>query len=222
MHSMTNAMRRFLMTAALAVLTGGVAQAGPVVDYSTGSPGAFSSADASLGWSFTVNSTITVGALDSLQLTTSTSGPQDVRIYDGGGTVLASAIVSATDPIEITPGAGPWNSHAITPVTLTPGAYFIAQDIPAISGQYAVLTNAASVNPAVTFGGEVSAFGFGQKPTGDVFSGALNNAYFGPNFDPIGIPPVPEPATLVPALTAVAFGLGYAWRRQKAATVRLP
>ena len=201
-------------TAVLAVLADGVAQAEPVVDF-TGGYVATTDADYSFGWAFKVNQTITVDALDSLFVTINSSGsnPEQVRLYNSSS-LLASAIVSSADPTEFTPSGQEWYSHTIDSVTLTPGTYYIAEDIFILTTAVAFQTNAASIEPEVTYIGGVSSYSRGLDPTTDYYSGTYNDAYFGPNFD-IQPAAVPEPTTLVPALTATVLGLAHVWRFRK-------
>jgi hypothetical protein len=123
-----------------------------------------------------------------------------VRLYNAGGTVLASAKVTTSDPQEGSPIS--FYSHAITPVLLAANtAYFIAEDIASVSTLAYIAATGLTTNPPITYHGGVSALGQGQNPTTDALGG-INPAYFGPNFDAT-LAAVPEPASL----TLLAMGL---------------
>jgi hypothetical protein len=123
-------MKKILSAAvAIAVLvtvgSAGVAWAGPVLEFTPTVTGELSSGDQSFGWSFTTNKAIAVTALDALDPTGSgTAGT--VRLYNGSGTVLASARVLTSDPRE---GSPLFYSQAISPVSLAANTtYCIAED----------------------------------------------------------------------------------------------
>ena len=162
------AMRRLVMPLTFVFLTAGQrAGAGPVLEFSTGTVAVFTGGDTSGGWSFTTNQAITVVALDAYE----PNSGNDVRLYDGNGTVLASAIVLPTDPTGGSPI--PFYTHAITPVTLAAGqTYYIAEDFPANINQFYYNTDTPVTDPAITYGaGVFSTAGLGQDPTTDAFGG---------------------------------------------------
>ena len=164
----------------------------------------------SIGWSFTTSQQSTVIALDALD----TGGPdgREVRLYDGLGTLIASATVMPSDPQE---GSPLFHSHSIAPVTLTASStYYIVQDVP--GGTSAWFGVAAPVTVAeIAYDGPVSVEGLGLNPITDLAAGVLAPGYFGPNFDVA----IPEPAAIL------AFGmgltaLGLVSRRQKPVRTR--
>jgi hypothetical protein len=122
-----------------------------------------------------------------------------VWLYDGSGTVLASATVSTSDPLEV----GPYYTESITPVALAAATtYYIAMNNGGGGAEVGAFDQSGiTTNPAITYGGGVSAHSLGATPTTDAYIAALlggTNGYFGPNFDIAAAPPVvPEPATLV-------------------------
>jgi hypothetical protein len=140
-----------------------------------------------------------------------------VRLYDGGGNILASATLNTGDAQEGSPI--PFYTQAITPVSLAAGqTYYIAQDTQDSTTEFYGSTDGPSTSPLITYGSGVSGFNNGSTPTSDNFGGQVYPSYFGPNFDasPATAVTTPEPATLASALTATAFGLAYAWRRKRA------
>jgi Domain of unknown function (DUF4082) len=129
----------------------------------------------SMGWEFQTTHDLTLTALDAYD--PSLSG--NVRIYDASGNVVASAGVTATDPLV---GSAGFHSHALTtPITLSAGTWYIAQDIPA--GE-TVLVGADIVNsPEVTYLSSLVGSGLGGTPTTDLFGGVFAPGIFGPNFE---------------------------------------
>jgi hypothetical protein len=165
-----------------------------------------SAADLTAGWSFTTNQAITVTALDAFDPT----GTGLVQIYNGSGNVLASATLNTSDAKEGNPTS--FYTQAIAPVTLVANTtYYISEDIN--GGIVLFRTGPLTLDPSITYNGEVSGSGLGQTPTTDAFAGGLNPGFFGPNFDIS--PTVPEPSTTV--LTGLLFGFvaAYAGLRSK-------
>jgi hypothetical protein len=194
------AMRRLVMALTFVLLAAGQrVGAEPVLEFSSGTVADFTGGDTSGGWSFTTNQAITVVALDAYD----PNSGNEVRLYEGNGTVLASAIVLPTDPTEGSPT--PFYTHAIAPVTLAAGqTYYIAEDFPANINGFYIGTDTPVTDPAITYGSAVfSTAGLGQDPTTDAFGGRLNPGDFGPNFD-IGTLSVPEPSSLL----TMCSGLG--------------
>jgi hypothetical protein len=217
---MTHALRCLVLAAAVGALAGGVARADLVLEFNTGIA-ALSAGDDTFGWKFTTNQAIIVTALDVFDPTGSVEvvpGTGNVRLYNGSGTILAHATVTASDPLEGSPV--PFHSHAITPVTLAANqTYYIAQGIRANTTQFYVRTSTPTTSPLITYNGEVatsSGIGMSATPTSDAFGGGLSPGIFGPNFDAVAAQVVPEPSTMLQAAIASLLGLGYAWRRRQA------
>lgn len=166
-------------------------------------------ASGTYGWSFTASQALTVVALDAF-------GPSpagdDVRLYDGSLSGLASAVVTTSDPQSGTPT--PFFHHAITPVTLTSGSqYYIVED-GAVGLTQLIYSATAALSPLVTFDGLVFDAATGQKPTTNGGNGAFNDGYFGADFDVSGTPPpAPEPSTI--AWHGVLAGSGLVARRRR-------
>jgi hypothetical protein len=199
---------------AFGLLAPATASAGPVLEQSPFpyyQTVAFST-DYTLGWSFTTNQAFNVGALDAYQIDT---GGSQVRLYNATGTILASATVVSTDPVEGSPFS--FYSQAISPVALAAGqTYYIAEDVGSGTGAL-VAGFGLTTDPAITYGSAVSANGLGNDPTTDVFGGGYDPGYFGPNFD-IATSSVPEPATLtlfgIGALGGILWHAGRRWKER--------
>src|SRR4051812_16400721 len=102
---MTHVMTHKASAVATTLVTLGLAasaQAAPVLSFSTGrqSISVDSAQDYTVGWAFTTNTSSVVTALDALD--PGQSG-QEVRLYQGNGTVIASAKVTTSDPQAGTP-----------------------------------------------------------------------------------------------------------------------
>ncbi len=152
--------------------------------------------DFTVGWAFrTTTSSVIVVALGAFSLG---QAGQEVRLYQGDGTVLASALVMSSDAQE---GSPPFYSHSITPVTLAADTtYYIAQDLPQGVNAWLSVDSPVSTDPAITYLSSVGGQGMGGKPLVDeLFDGNLDPAYFGPNLDIV----LPEPAGML------AFGAGF-------------
>ena len=185
----------------LACAAPALSQNTPVLEFTNGIVGS-SSVDQSAGWSFTVNSTITVLALDAYV----GALPGQVRLYDAGG-LIAFANITAANPIEGSPIL--FYTQPIVPTVLTPGQYYIAEDQFVGTAAY-LFASPIVTNPAITYGAGVDELGLGADPTADINGGVYNAAYFGPDFD---IAATPEPSPLVWA-TGLLCVAGLAARRR--------
>jgi len=148
----------------------------------------------SLGWTFVVNTTITVTSLEYWD------GPitqnHDVGIYDSSGNLLTSATITPSDPLV---GSAPWREETITPITLTAGQTYV------IMGEtgtdiYAWDPASYSTIPQITYG--EAAYNLSNTL-------AFPNIYddkvvggFGPSFN------IPEPSFFGYLLAFGAIGLG--------------
>ena len=216
--------KTLLASAAMAALvisgTAGPAWAAPVLQFTSGTKTtAGQLAPASAGWSFTTGSQgVSVTALDAFDSTGTGAG--GVRLYTAGGTVLASATVTNSDPLEGTLPSQ-FHSHALTtPVSLAANTmYFIAEDLAAATMGYVDVTGLTTTN-GITYDGVVAAQTFGQNPTTDATMGMFTNGIFGPNFDiaAVGAPvPEPEPASFMLLGTGLLVLLGAGLSRHRRA-----
>jgi hypothetical protein len=209
-------MRRFLLSGSVALsifLMAGAAQATPILQF-TGDSAGITGSDLSAGWAFTTNSALSVVALDDFS---PIATGNNVRIYDGLGNVLASAIVLQGDPLSgILPSQ--FNSHALaSPVSLLANTtYYIAADLISngtVNQAYVAKATGLTTDPAITYLHGVLGLGLGGEPITDPFlNGSLDPAYFGPNFE-ISAAQVPEPGTLM-LLVSGLLGLGFFGRRR--------
>jgi hypothetical protein len=198
------------LAALVSLLPFGAASAGPILEFSTGNEIVSAAFDTTLGWSFTTQQAITVTALDAFDPTGDGNAGQ-VRLYNAGGTVLASVTVTTSDPKEGTPIS--FYSAAITPVLLAANTtYFIAEDFGTTTHGFVQVSGLTS-GSAITYDHVVSAAFQGQNPTTDFFGGVLNPGIFGPNFDIAAA--VPEPASLTLLAVGLA-GLGMVLRLRRA------
>ncbi|MFC1597333.1 PEP-CTERM sorting domain-containing protein [Planctomycetota bacterium] len=200
------------------VLTPGVARAGPIIGLpfhnNEGSLTAltppYGLADGVMGFRFDVVSEITVDALGVYDyLGDGLSSSHQVGLWNSGGTLLASGLVSAgtASPLDAPAPNGYFRMVGISDTVLPigtgyqVGALYAADDGDVgILGRYSPSTIA--VNPSITF--DRSRYAFGSSltaPTADVYL-PLSNAYFGASFNVI-----PEPTTLALLLSgSLAFG----------------
>ncbi|MFT7773814.1 DUF4082 domain-containing protein [Roseateles sp.] len=157
-----------------------------------------------LGWSFTVNSDITITALgvfDSDQ--DGLSERHEVGVWSSGGTLLASTIVGAgtADPLT-----AQFRYSGITALTLTAGQTYTIGAVwnslvdglifPGSAAGFSTPADISFVETRFASGGALA------NPTEN--GGGVLPAYFGPNFlfDAAGT--VPEPASLLLAGLALA------------------
>jgi hypothetical protein len=196
-----------MATLAIGMAATAPAQAAPILEFSGGGLAPVAS-DASLGWSFTTNQSFNVVALDAFDPTGLHGTVGQVRLYDSIGNVLASALVTASDPIV--GGPTPFYSHAITPVSLAANStYYIVEDM-SFTTQLWFSVSGLTTDSAITYAGAVDAAGQGNNPVTDLNGQIYAPSYFGPNFDI----DVPEPATWAMFLMGLG-GIGFMMRRSR-------
>jgi hypothetical protein len=181
--------------------------------------------DSTVGWTFTVNSSVTVAALgvfdfgsDGLALS------HQVGIWDSTGTLLVSTTVSGSGTLTVnstsTDGQWVFNGAMLLSsagaATLGPGQYTIGALYTSLTdGTHdIVMAHATSTtDPAITFGDTAETLGSSFVQPTFLFP-AANDGGFGPNFLLVSDAVLaPEPATW--GLMILAFaGLGFARRRR--------
>jgi hypothetical protein len=134
---------------------------------------------ANFGWTFSLSAAVTVTALGDYEVRG--GSPAEVGIWDASGNLLASATVSASDPV--TDG---FNFVAIGPVTLPAGSgYTIGGWFqPTPGGPIGFSATGLTTIPELTYtGGAMQANGASgfQQPVGDAYG--YDPGYFGPDFE---------------------------------------
>lgn len=167
-----------------------------------------------LGWTFTVNQSITVtslGIFDSSQ--DGLVDSYETGIFDNGGNLLVSATVAAG---TVDPLTNQFRYAAVAPTVLGPGTYTIGAVYN--SGNDPLIFPGVAVNfataPEITF--VQSGYNPGNVLTSPTSSVGTDPAYFGTNFQ-FTAAAVPEPATMtIWGLGAVGLAFA-AYRRRKLA-----
>jgi hypothetical protein len=174
-----------------------------VVPGSGGFQNALWNGNVTIGWQFTLSSSVTVTELGFFEATGSLSDPHPVGIWNSGGTLLGSATVPAGTPTMLLNG---FDFVPVTPFTLGAGMYTIgAYGNGTSPDQFKFGLTGSTTIPGLTIGNGVSsAFG----PTTLTFPtmpvDGTKEGYFGPDFL-VATSTVPEPSTCT--LLSIAFGL---------------
>jgi hypothetical protein len=166
--------------------------------------GALGNGPYTIGWSFALNSPVTViglGMFDDSQDGLADSYP--IAIWDDTGDQLVSADVpSGTDAVL----NGSFRMVSVAPVRLFPGptyyigALVVGSDDPLLFPEYA---SGLSIAPDITF--DQARFVSGDSLTMPAGAAGTDPAYFGPNFEFQA--PEPSPAILCSVLGLVICGL---------------
>ncbi len=152
--------------------------------------------DATAGFSFTTSQSVTVIALDAIE-------PGTVRLYNSLGTILATAAVTGTEPVDDT-----FFIHTIVGTSLAANqTYYVAEDLPSPGG-FLFGAPYIGIDPRITVGTGVFSAGLGGTPTTP-----SQDPFFGPDFNLAAVV-VPEPGTL-PLIVGGLFAL-FSTRRLKA------
>jgi hypothetical protein len=164
-----------------------------------------------LGYSFTVNSPITVDGLGVWDFGSAPLGSDtEAGLFDSSGDLLASVeITDSSTPVPSADTSGQWLFGSIAPITLEPGNYELGA-LDFNSGPVLELDPPLSIQPQITvLEGEIGTIGGGfQAPLT-----AFPELVFGPTLET-----VPEPGLLgllLGAAAALVLGRSFRARRSK-------
>ncbi len=179
----------------------------PVVEY-TSSSTLSDTRPFTLGYQFTTSTPFSINALG--YFADGLGNSHQVGIWNSGGTLLTSATVMSSDPIQ-----GHFQWHSISPFTLAPGTYTIGGQFLGNNDPFPAQAIGVVTAPGFTWITDEQLFGSGLNfPTVTTAGSYGQNGILAVDFS---LTPVPEPATLaVFGLLAAGGGL-YTRRRVKAA-----
>lgn len=193
--------------AALALAVSSVCHAGPLaIDFSDGT-NHFPISFANFGWTFNVKAPVAVTALGMFDF--QGDGLVDrhqVGLWDGNGTLLASATVfnSSTVVASAAGGLGHWLFEDITPVVLAAGTYTVGANMPDEFDRFILNAQNLVEDPLIehleavaTVGADGDGF---QRPYAVIDAATFGLGAFGPN---MLVHAAPEPGSL--ALVGVAL-----------------
>jgi Domain of unknown function (DUF4082)/VPDSG-CTERM motif len=161
--------------------------------------------DVTLGYSFTLSSTVTVTNLGLWDfLNDGLAQSHAVSIWTSTGTQLIQATIPAGTGGTLIDG---FRYFSIAPLTLTAGTYTIAEfNVNAgRAGDGILIGDSVTGAPGISYGGNRSEFGF-TFPSGDPFV-LPNGGYFGPNFEFTTGAPTPDSGSTVSLLGCALLGL---------------
>lgn len=200
--------------ATLALAPAANAQTAGLTSFTGGSTfGSFNGTDMTIGWTFTTNKDITVTSLGFYDASPSTPLAQDheVGLWNSSGTLLTSADVSTTDPIDS-------NFRYATNVAaeLTSGStYYIGALISSpFTDLYVTSASSVTVDSALTFDGTARSGTSGSLEFPSITTSG--NGRFGPNFlFTATSAATPEPGSVALFVGMMTVGAGVLRKRRK-------
>ena len=199
--------RATLFSAAMALLVGGQAKAGIILDF-TGSSLTHPSqpGNETLGWEFTVTASTTVTALgiwNDSAIPVSQSHSVGLWSLPGGGLLASATVDSSGTPVASASGQGDWLFTSISPIVLAPGNYVLGETYPTSADDNARSSVAGITTPAgITY--DTGLFGLGGGLFMPNTSSSGEPGYFGPNLETA----VPEPSSMI-LLGLFVGGIGF-------------
>ncbi len=209
---------KFFSTLPLYLALAAAVCAGSTIAVTPGSGGlqnAAWNADTTLGWQFSLSSTISVTDLGFFDADgDGLANDHGIGIWTSVGVLQGSAVVPAGTSAALLDG---FRFVAVTPFVLGPGDYAIGAFGAADSTDEFLFALSGSVTmPGLTLGAAVqSPFSETSLAFPSVLRAFASEGYFGANFlaeVDSNIDPIPEPSTL--SLLALALGVGYLRRRK--------
>lgn len=196
--------------AAAAILAAGAAHAAPaIVSFSDGVPFDSFAGDNTIGFTFGVNSAITVNQLGWFGLDGNIDTAHQVGIWSDTGLLLGQGTVG-TGAVD----ASGFRWVSVGPIALSAGQnYFIGgTDVTGDGDAYLTSVSNLVTAPQITFLGSAASGGPGFTFP-DLINNTTTGGRFGPNFDFAAGGAVPEPATW--AMMIAGFGgVGFSLRRR--------
>jgi hypothetical protein len=192
-----------------------------VLDFTDASAFQPFAADSTVGWKFTVTSTITIGSLGLFDFgKDGLAESHRIGLWDTGATptLLASATIDNANSTHVasTSTTGDWLFTSLSSsVQLSPGAYVVGAFYMANSkDSFMTTTSSPTTIQGVTFN-EAR-----ESPTSGLqFPGFFNTegpaGFFGPNLSTAAAPPVPEPETYAMLMAGLGLLSFFARRRRK-------
>jgi PEP-CTERM motif len=159
-----------------------------------------------VGWSFTVTNTISVGSLAWFdEGSDGFLSDHTVGIFTGTGSLLASTLVTTSDPLD-----GGFRFANIALLTLTPGEYVVAGTTG--NDTFQAFCSGVTTAPGITYDEGLFVYTGNDTLTLPTRPSDRGIAYFGADFR---LASVPEPASVIVLGTGILGLLAYGGRRRK-------